>query len=65
MFSVDTEEEAKSLIVLACGRDDAGNYYAKELVEDQTLDNLAAFSDRLAKAWEFLKKAKKKGAAHV
>lgn len=51
MFSVDTEEEAKKLIVLACPRDDYGNYYARELLEEQTLDNLDAFSDRLAKAW--------------
>lgn len=54
VFSVDTVEQAESLIVLACPRDDAGMYYARELVHEQTVENLQAFSDRLAQCWKFM-----------
>ena len=55
MFSMDTEEEARNLIVLTCGTTLNGDHYAKELVENQTLENLKAFSDRLEKAYQWLK----------
>jgi len=55
VFSTDTEEEAHRLIVLCCPMDHAGQYYARELIEEQTLDNLQRFSDRLARAWELIK----------
>lgn len=48
VYSVDTEEEAKSLLVLACETNTDGEFIARELAHDQTLENLAAFSDRLA-----------------
>lgn len=53
VFSVDTEEEARALIVAACPRttDGTGQHYAPELAEEQTLENLQRFSDRLAKLW--------------
>lgn len=54
MFSTDTEEEAKTLIVMACPRDNAGVFYARELAEEQTLENLQKFSDKLARCWEML-----------
>lgn len=54
VFSVSTEDEAKSLIVLACNRDGAGNLYARELATEQTLKNLDAFSTRIDKAHDFL-----------
>lgn len=48
VFSVRTEKEAKKLIVATCPRaTDGGGYYARELVEEQTLENLERFSDRL------------------
>tara|TARA_Y100001963_G_C6721792_1_gene419447 strand:- start:736 stop:912 length:177 start_codon:yes stop_codon:yes gene_type:complete len=47
VFSVNSEEEAKRLIALACPLSYDGHYYAPELVEEQTLDNLRVFSDRL------------------
>lgn len=47
VFSVSDEEEAKALLVMACGRNLDGEFVAKELVEDQTLENLQAFGDRL------------------
>ena len=52
VFSVDTEEEAKSLLTLACPTrfiDGVTEYVAPELATEQTLENLEAFSDRLAK----------------
>lgn len=59
MFSTDTEEEAKTLIVLTCPTDAAGQYYARELAEEQTLENLQRFSDKLQRAWELLQARKK------
>lgn len=56
MFSTDTEEEARQLIVLTCPRTKGGEYVARELVEEQTIENLQAFSDRLQTAWDFLQK---------
>ena len=50
VYSVDTAEEAQKLAVMVCKRDMAGNLYAPELAEMQTLENLQVFSDRLAQA---------------
>lgn len=49
MYSVSDEEEAHDLIVLACPTDAQGDYIAPELAQEQTLDNLYAFGDRLRK----------------
>lgn len=54
MFSVDTEKDARDLIVLACETNARGEYIARELAHEQTLDNLQAFSDRLARTWDML-----------
>ena len=56
VFSVETEEEAKRLVVLACGTNLNGQYIARELAEEQTLDNLEAFSARLDRAYNFINK---------
>lgn len=55
MFSVNSEEDARKLLVLACPRDNDGNFYARELAEEQTLENLQVFSDKLAKCYAILK----------
>jgi len=47
VYSVDTEDEAKRLLVLACPRNYDGEFVARELVDAQTLENLEAFADRL------------------
>lgn len=52
VFSVDTEEEARRLLVAACPTNLKGEFVAAELVHEQTLENLEAFSDRLATTWE-------------
>ena len=47
VYSVDTEDEAKRLLVLACKMGLDGQYYSPELAEEQTLERLALFSDKL------------------
>lgn len=58
MFSAETEKEAEMLIVMACPRDTEGNYYARELAQEQSLENLVAFSDRLQECWDLRKDRK-------
>ncbi len=48
VHSVCCEEQAESLLVLACGTNMEGQFIARELVEEQNLDNLFAFGARLA-----------------
>jgi hypothetical protein len=54
VFSVDTEEDAEALLILACPRNMDGEFVARELVQEQTLDNLQAFSDKLAMCYGLL-----------
>ena len=56
VFTVNTEEEAKSLIVLACPVNYEGEYYSRELAQELTIENLGAFSDKMAYCWEVMKK---------
>lgn len=55
IFSVDTEEEAKALLIMTCKRSLDGKLYAPELAESQTLENLYAFGDRLRAAYRRMK----------
>ena len=48
MFGTYTEKQAQDLIVAACETNVAGEYVARELATEQTLENLELFSDRLA-----------------
>lgn len=59
VFSVETEEEAKRLIVMTCPTDHAGRHYARELAVEQTLANLYAFGDRLRKGYAFMRRKRK------
>jgi len=54
VFSMDTEQEAEQLLILACPRNMDGDFVARELVDEQTLENLQAFSDKLAMCYERL-----------
>ena len=47
VFTVNNEEEAKLLIGLACPTNLQGEHIAPELAEEQTLENLYSFGDRL------------------
>lgn len=50
VFSVADEKEAKTLLVRACETNLKGEFVAKELAREQTLENLDAFSARLERA---------------
>lgn len=47
VFTVNNEEEAKLLVSLACPTNAQGEHIAPELAEEQTMENLYSFSDRL------------------
>lgn len=54
VYSVDTEEEARRLLVLSCSTNLEGEFVARELVAEQTIDHLLSFGDRLAKMHKLL-----------
>lgn len=47
MYAVGSNAEALRLLTAACPTNIAGSFIAPELAEEQTLDNLDAFSARL------------------
>lgn len=49
VYSCDTREDAENLLTLACDTNAAGEWVARELAEEQTIENLMKFSDRLAR----------------
>lgn len=65
VFGVQTEKEAEMLIVMACPRDTTGEFYARELAQEQTLENLVAFSDRLQEYWDRWQEMKAKNTVKV
>lgn len=56
VYSVDTEEEAQKLLVAACGTNLQGEFIARELADEQTIDRLRAFGDRLAEVHQRISK---------
>lgn len=57
VFTTDTEAEARALIALACPMNMDGDYYAPELAQEQTIENLRAFTARLADLYDrFIKR---------
>ena len=54
VFSVGSEKEAKALLVLSCPTNRDGEYIARQLAHDQSLENLQEFSDFLAERHEIL-----------
>ena len=58
IFSVNTEEEARALLLAACPRNLAGEFVAPELAEEQTLPNLYAFGKRLRGVYRRLLRAR-------
>jgi len=52
VFSVGSEEAAKRLLTIACPTNYRGEHFAPELAEEQTLDNLYAFGDRLREIYK-------------
>ena len=58
VMSVETEEEAQRLLTLGCQTNYNGEYIARELVDEQTMDNLNAFGERLNDLYHQYIKAK-------
>lgn len=59
MMSVNTEEEARDLLVMACPRNVNGEFIARELVEEQTLENLEKFGLKLEEYYKLMMKNRK------
>lgn len=63
VFAVDTEEEAKSLLVLCCQKQRVNGkleFIAKELLHDQSIENLEGFGERLKRIYyRYIKKGEK------
>ena len=59
VFNVPTVEDARNLLVFACGTNSEGEFVARELVEEQTPENLDLFSQRLAKAWGLIEQGRR------
>lgn len=62
VYSVDTEEEAKDLLIMACSTNQRGEFVATELVMRQTLENLKAFGTRLKETHEKMLKMREEQA---
>lgn len=58
-MSVNTEEEARSLLTLACPRNGNGDFVARELIEEQTLENLEKFGSKLEEYYALMMKNRK------
>lgn len=50
VYAVGSEKEAKTLVTLTCPTNYDGEYYARELLHEQTLENLEQFAERLDQA---------------
>jgi len=59
VYSVDTKEEAQQLLVAACERNVDGEFVARELAHEQTLDNLYSFGARLKAIHEAIQDRKR------
>jgi hypothetical protein len=57
VYSVADAAEARKLLVATCPTNVQGEFVAPELAEEQTLEHLAEFSDRLDAAHERLRVA--------
>jgi hypothetical protein len=60
IYSVDSEAEAKALLVVACPTNLRGEFIARELAEHQTLENLWAFGERLERTHKWMQKRKER-----
>jgi len=54
VFSVNSEEEARKLIVATCSRGADGKFYSAELAVVQTLDVLEQFSRKLERVYSLM-----------
>lgn len=52
IFSVNTKGEARRLLIITCPTNYKGEFIARELAQEQTLENLYHFGDRLRAIYE-------------
>lgn len=57
VFSVGTEKEARALLTICCPTNPGGEFIARELTHEQSLENLDAFSDLLAERHKMVVKS--------
>lgn len=58
-MSVDTEEEAESLLLATCARNDQGEFVSVDLAQEQTVERLFAFGDKLEKVYKRMKERRR------
>ena len=56
---MNTEKEARALLTVACQTNINGEFMARELLTEQTIENLWAFGDRLEKVDKMMKERRK------
>lgn len=56
VFSVGSEKEARMLLIMCCPTDVNGDFIARELVREQSLENLDEFSDLLVERHKLIVK---------
>ena len=57
-YSVDTEQEALDLLTSTCSTNNNNEFVARELIHDQTVENLWAFGERLKGVHQGMKERK-------
>lgn len=61
IYSVDSAVEARDLLIAACETNLDGEFVARELAQEQTLENLYAFGRRLADVHDRIKQRARAG----
>lgn len=51
VFSTDTEEEARAVIVATCSRNRDGTYYSHDLAREQSIDQLFHLSAKMERVY--------------
>ena len=55
VFSTNTEDEARQVIVGTCSRGLDGEYYSHDLAQDQTLENLECLGDKMERVYAMIR----------
>jgi hypothetical protein len=61
VFSTDTEEQARSVIVGTCSLGIDGQYYSHDLAAEQTLENLTRLGDKMERVYDLIQARRAKG----
>ena len=58
VMSVNSEEEARELLIATCSRGSDGHYYSDELAQEQSLERLEQFSQKLERTYAIIQSKK-------